>query len=104
MAEQRLIDADALSDKVAESKHSNPHQQGMVRVNHRNEHDHFLRMICEAPTVDAVEVVRCKDCEMWDDDPDTYGKSDGPKGKCMKTFEIMECDGFCSYGERRTDD
>ena len=55
--EKRLIDANALADEVDESKHYNPHPQGMVRVNHGNEHDHFLRMILYAPTVDAVEVV-----------------------------------------------
>ena len=54
----RLIDADALSVEVNKSKHDNPHPQGLIRVNHRNEHDHFLRMIYDAPTVDAVEVVR----------------------------------------------
>lgn len=54
--EKRLIDADALSDAVDKSKRNNPHPQGMIRVNHRNEHDHFLRMILDAPTVDAVEV------------------------------------------------
>lgn len=52
--EKRLIDANALADKVDESKYDNPHPQGVVRVNHRNEHDHFLRMIYDAPTVDAV--------------------------------------------------
>ena len=52
----RLIDANAPADKVDESKYNNPHPQGMGRVNHRNEHDHFLRMIMDAPTVDAVEV------------------------------------------------
>ena len=51
------------------------------------------------PTVDAVVVTRCKDCVHWDDDPDTYGTDDGPKGKCMKSFEMMCADGFCSYGE-----
>lgn len=35
----------------------------------------------------------------WDDDPDTYGASDGPKGKCMKSFETMCANDFCSYGE-----
>lgn len=25
-------------------------------------------------------VIRCKDCKRWDDDPDTYGADDGPKG------------------------
>lgn len=58
--EQRLIDANALADKVDESKYNNPHPQGMVRVNHRNEHDHFLRMIMDAPTVEAVEVVHAR--------------------------------------------
>ena len=55
----------------------------------------------DAPTVDAVPVVRCKGCVHWDDDPDTYGADDGPKGKCMKSFETMCADDFCSYGERK---
>lgn len=61
---------------------------------------HGLRGILEnAPTVDAVIVTRCKDCKFWDSDPDTYGKDTGPEGKCMKSFERMPADGFCSYGE-----
>lgn len=54
-----------------------------------------------APTVDAVVVTRCKNCVYWDDDPNTYGADDGPKGKCMKSFETMCADDFCSYGERK---
>lgn len=46
-------------------------------------------------------VARCKDCVHWDDDPDTYGADCGPKGKCMKLFETMCADDFCSYGERK---
>lgn len=57
--------------------------------------------IREMPAADVAEVVRCKDCELWDSDPDTYGKDTGPEGKCMKSFERMPADGFCSYGERR---
>lgn len=49
----------------------------------------------------AVIVTRCKDCVHWNDDPDTYGADDGPKGKCMKSFETMCADDFCSYGERK---
>lgn len=110
--EQRLIDANALSDKVDESKYDNPHPQGMIRVNHRNEHDHFLRMILDAPTVDAVEVVRCKDCEKWK----CHGMPfDITKGTCYNPrfhfhhgHVLNECfmpvtneTDFCSYGERR---
>ena len=58
-------------------------------------------VIDDAPTVDAVPVVRCKDCVHWDDDPDTYGSDYGPKGKCMKSFETMCADDFCSYGKRK---
>lgn len=59
----------------------------------------LLGLIEKAPTVDAMVVTRCKDCVHWDDDPDTYGTDDGPKGKCMKSFEMMCADGFCSYGK-----
>ena len=61
----------------------------------------LLGLIEKAPTVDAVVVTRCKDCVHWNDDPDTYGADDGPKGKCMKSFETMCADDFCSHGERR---
>ena len=60
----------------------------------------LLGLIEKAPTVDAVVVTRCKDCVHWDDDPDTYGTDDGPKGKCMKSFETMCADDFCSRGEK----
>ena len=60
-----------------------------------------LREVSDAPTVDAVIVTRCEDCVHWDGDPDTYGADDGPKGKCMKSFEMMCADDFCSYGERK---
>ena len=56
--------------------------------------------IDNAPTAEAVAVTRCKDCKLWDSDPDTYGKDTGPEGKCMKSFERMPADGFCSYGEK----
>lgn len=59
------------------------------------------RVIWKMPTVDAVPVVRCKGCIHWDDDPDTYGSDYGPKGKCMKSFETMCADDFCSYGEKK---
>lgn len=68
----------------------------------------MYRKLCEAeiaigklPAADVVPVVRCKDCVHWDDDPDTYGADYGPKGKCMKSFETMCADDFCSIGERK---
>lgn len=64
-------------------------------------------VICELdaqPIADVAPVVRCEDCVHWDDDPDTYGTDCGPKGKCMKSFETMCADDFCSHGERKDSD
>jgi hypothetical protein len=61
----------------------------------------LLDKLQKVPAADVAPVVRCEDCVHWDDDPDTYGADDGPKGKCMKSFETMCADDFCSHGERR---
>lgn len=94
---KRLIDAKALSDKVEESKHNNPHSPGMIRANHIFEHNHFLRMILDAPTVDAVEVVRCRDCVNY------CGFEHCKNGICdvdSVSKRSVYPDDFCSYGER----
>lgn len=46
----------------------------------------------KAPAVDAVPVVRCKDC-------DFYGKN----GRCTKSGLYTSGSDYCSYGERKTD-
>ena len=99
--EKRLIDANALTDKVDESKYNNPHPQGMIRVNHRNEHDHFLRMILDAPTVDAVEVVRCKDCKRCAVQHNHITLRYQHFCTHRKGFPEVSADDFCSYGERK---
>lgn len=52
----RLIDADALMERVDESRRDNPYRDGKISVNHINEHSHFLDMIIEAPTIDVEPV------------------------------------------------
>ena len=61
-----------------------------------------MEIVASPAAADVAPVVRCEDCVHWDDDPDTYGADDGPKGKCMKSFETMCADDFCSLGERKT--
>ena len=60
-----------------------------------------MEIVATTPAANVAPVVRCKDCVHWDDDPDTYGADYGPKGKCMKSFETMRANDFCSYGERK---
>lgn len=60
-------------------------------------------VIGDAPTVDAVEVVRCKDCQQFEPTCPGYGYCyhwDYEPG--MSPNEV-EDDDFCSYGKRRED-
>ena len=46
----------------------------------------------KAPTVDAVEVVRCKDCNVY-----------GRNKRCVMNGLYITGSDFCSYGERKED-
>lgn len=80
--EKRLIDANALiKEAYAEGAY------GYVDA----------KQIADAPTVDAVEVVRCKDCiRRYDTDecPMCF-LSEG------QYYEFTRDDGFCDRGERK---
>lgn len=97
----RLIDADALYDFLTEQKEKETGAYSKGRNHGLDVARSALRNKEITPTIDAVPVVRCGECRKWDSDPDSYGRSDGPKGKCMKTFEVTSDDDFCSYGERK---
>ena len=49
-----------------------------------------------AKTIDAVPVVRCRECKWWQEDDDV-GYCDNPDG--LDNYAKPE--DFCSYGERR---
>ena len=108
MAEKRLIDANALLEVISTLT---LHVMGLragkrllseFMVKYR---EGVLRIVEEAPTVDAVEVCRCKDCYWWN----TERK--GINGECVcNRFSMFKHysnltlpTDFCSYGERRTD-
>ena len=60
--------------------------------------------IDNAPIVDALEVVRCKDCQKWIADITCHTYINGemhPMGCCQHTRRFTaDCD-FCSHGEKR---
>ena len=97
----RLIDADEIV-KVAEHAHEQWSLAMVGADDTRKVNEVFKKQyLCKVvkavakncPTVDAVEVVRCKDCK-WFNKPGCaiyiVDDSDKPKE-----------DDFCSYGERR---
>ena len=58
----RPIDADALSNMVYKSKKNNNHEKNEFKRAHEYEHNHFLNLIAEMPTIDTVPIVRCQEC------------------------------------------
>ena len=58
--------------------------------------DRIREIVKEAPTVDAVEVVRCKDCKYSDQYTENIVYCEE-----YQTGKVI--DGFCNLGERRGD-
>lgn len=52
--------------------------------------------VANAPTIDAIEVVRCKDCKYYDDEC--------PYPVCNYHEDNVKETDFCSRGERREDE
>lgn len=86
----RLIDAEELERLFNEQI-----EQGVGVI---GAFDAFYDALQDTPTVDAVEVVWCRDCKHYK--PDEY--------ECGCDFAgglpYVKADDFCSYGERRNYD
>lgn len=53
-----------------------------------------------APTVDAVPVVRCKDCKCWTE----WSNGTGSCSRFALDWIGTDADDFCSMGERKEND
>ena len=60
-----------------------------------------IKDLDDVPTVDAVPVVRCKDCKYCS--IDRYADGNIPNYVCIEMDCGVEADGFCSWGDRRID-
>lgn len=88
----RLIDADTLRSNI-----------DCCDIETYNDKLTIIEQINEAPTVDAVEVVRCKDCKHWNSETgfcnmNSHFSMDG------LDWDMFNDDDFCSYGERKDGD
>ena len=79
----RFIDPYQLADKVAESMRDNPHE-GKIALNHRLEHEHFLRMIALAPSADVEPVVHAR----WL--AQVYDPNELPRYRCSNCLEFVQ--------------
>ena len=92
--EKRLIDANRAMEIVR--------NQGIAHPNAYHLTNYATLILREAPTVDAVEVARCRECKhhYWEQEP-CHGKSvHYCKLPHMRGVEVFK-EFFCYYGERK---
>jgi hypothetical protein len=95
--EKRLIDANEVERKLrlcisSWCRDCNSNAPVIART-----FEDALQRVIYAPTVDAVEVVRCKNCRFWNPRYETMGM-------CMKHNSILiftKPDFYCAFGERK---
>lgn len=100
----RYIDADKLKERLREKIQSFIKERG-VSINAMfdyergrvNEIENCILMISEAPTIDAVEVVRCKDCNYFKRCDEVIWWC-GKWGRHMADTEAKPT--YCGWGKR----
>ena len=98
----RLIDADALKEHISSYAGMFTDEGFMVNL------QAVLNGIDFAPTIDAVPVIRCKNCKHFAEFR-AEAKKDGADGTCRRLlmkvvendFSSVRATDFCSYGERK---
>lgn len=88
MSEQRLIDANALKTEL---------EDWVVVINKPQfyKRDEAIHIIDSAPTIDAVQVVRCGVCT-WNGDRMCLNPNGG-----LDEMAVLKDDDYCSYGEKK---
>ncbi len=82
----QLIDADWIKDR-----------NSFVPKHELHTVEEFLQILDEAPTIDAVPVVRCRECIHWN-----HGTNDAESWEyCTLLKHDIDGDMFCSLGERK---
>lgn len=98
-SKKRLIDADELLNEFLKRYTERERNRNLVFAACEIKQD-FADMISDFPTVDAVEVVRCRDCKQGEvDDPDFPDEY-----YCHAGCGWNNGDFYCSYGERKDGD
>ena len=91
-SKKRLIDANRALEIVRD--------QGIAHPNAYHLTNYATLILREATTIDAVEVVRCRECKQGEiDDPDFPDEY-----YCHEGCGWNKGDFFCAYGERKEGD
>ena len=89
------LESDVRKKLIATPRDSEAYIRYVERLNERSV---FKQEIMAAPTVDAVQVVRCKNCKHWG----TGVAVETEHVKCCEYAKYMVGEnGYCVYGEQR---
>ena len=95
----RLIDADALKDVFERHFYIPDDQSGhLIKQWMKVAINNCITLLDKAPTIDAVEVVRCKDCKYRNTERCAMSFRDFTTGKLFSRESGID---FCSKGERK---
>lgn len=96
----RLIDADALLEDIGEEPMN--WTNSPEEIQEYSDWKQTVAIINSAPTIEAVNVVRCSECQYWQ--PPTYAEQeDGSTvGHCTAALDGQQTDAywFCADGTR----
>lgn len=96
-----LIDADAMMKHLENLLCGNcdtPRKEGWCDV---CDYAYLMDEMKKEPIVDAIEVIKCKDCKYMTEHYDTDGNVS--YWTCSEWDAGTDYDGYCHYGERRED-
>lgn len=103
MEEKRLIDANAISEEICSLTMTITGLRcGKDVLNEfmKEYRRSVLRIVDDAPTVDAVEVTRCRECKRSSYDEIFGNRWCNSHSGCRKVKD----NDFCSYGDRKDGD
>ena len=90
----RLIDADAVIADVKKNNQTNFDKQDWTSRN-------VCTLLIGAPTIDAVPVVRCRECIHWVGD---FPGATKYVKRCEWAGYMVGENGYCVYGERKEEE
>lgn len=100
----RLIDADALVKQISEAQTSLETNNDRMWETNKKYHKGLAwahRLTLDAPTVNAVEVVKCKDCKQTSHLTSTNHED---QVWCNRVGYWRDKEWYCADGERKSDE
>lgn len=102
--DERLVNANTLLDDMREASEPDARDGGWS-AGWRYGMDDAFQLVTATPTIDAVRVVRCRECRFEDcgecKEPRNVAHHSDEEGYSYEHFIDVDSEHCCSYGERK---